>query len=239
MVTPTPTNAASSQDTASLLVSLLNPGSVTAVGVCSPCASVCATGEPLSVKLLQSLRNLDFVELHKFLPAPLLRAATGIPTSCADGHSSHCPHTTAVDKRAKTAGDIYTWTMCFHCFTAAVLVFHPRKATKFMAYTNTILQAYLQFKGDAWRVYDRAFWLQVGGKPKRDWVTIHLPLYAKTFTGQAHRKNSCRYCCSLDQQSVQCPLGVDVPFSRSSGSGTTATRPRTGKGTGKQSICTS
>ena len=200
-VTPTPTSTAGSQDTASLL----NPGSVPAAGVCFSHASVCDTREPPSAKLLQSLRNLDFVELHKFLPAPLLRAATGTPTSCADGHSCHCPHTTAVEKGAKTVGDIYTWTMSFYRFTAAALVFHLGKNTEFMAYANTILQAYLQFEGDGWQVYDWAFQLQAGGKPERNWATIHLPLYAKTFTGQARHKNSCHYCCSLDHQSVQCP----------------------------------
>ena len=83
---------------AKLLQLLHNPGLVHAAGVCSPHESVCDIGEPLSAKLLQLLHNLAFVELHEFLLAPLLRAATGTPFSCADGHSCYCPHTTAVEK---------------------------------------------------------------------------------------------------------------------------------------------
>lgn len=118
--------------------------------------------------------------------------------------------------------------MCFHRFTAAALVFHPTKASQFMAYANNILQAYLQFEGDGWRAYNRAFQLQAGGKPEVDWATINLPLYAKTFTTQSCRRNSCRYCCSLDHQGSQCPWGVDVPTSSSQGSA--AMRPCTSKG---------
>ena len=70
-------------------------------------------GEPLSAKLLQALHSLDFVKLHEFLPAPLLRAATGTPTSCAGCHSCHCTHT-AAGKQTKTVGHIYMRLMCFH-----------------------------------------------------------------------------------------------------------------------------
>ena len=33
---------------------------------------VCDTGEPLPARLVQSLKNVSFVELHWFLPAALL-----------------------------------------------------------------------------------------------------------------------------------------------------------------------
>ena len=71
-VTSTPTCAASPPDTTSILALLVTPGSVSTIGVHPPRAFVCDTGEPLSAKLLQALRSLDFVELHEFLPAPLL-----------------------------------------------------------------------------------------------------------------------------------------------------------------------
>ena len=198
-------------------LTIVTPGSVPTIRVHLPRASECDTGEPLLAKLLQALHSLDFVELHEFLPAPLLRAAIGTPTSCVGCHSCHYTHTTAA-KQIKTVGDIYTWMMCFHRFTAAPLAFHPAKASQFLAYANNILQAYLQFEGDRWRAYDQAFRLQAGGKPEIDWAAINLPLYAKMFMAQSRRSNSCRYCCSLDHQSSQCPWGMDIPASSSPGS---------------------
>ena len=124
------------------------------------------------MKLLQALRSLDFVKLHEFLPAPPLRAATGTPTSCAGCHSYYCTRT-AAGKQTKTVGDSYTWMMCFHRFTVAVLVFCPTKSSQFLAFANNILQVYLQFEGDRWRAYDRAFRLQAGGKLEIDWATMN------------------------------------------------------------------
>ena len=77
----------------------------------------------LSAKLLQALGSLDLVKLDEFLPAPLLQAATGMPTSCSGYHSCHCTRT-AAEKMTTTVGNIYAWLMRLHRFTAAALVFH-------------------------------------------------------------------------------------------------------------------
>ena len=172
--------------------------------------SVCDTGEPLSTCVIQLLRSLEFVELHEFLPAPLLRAmgGTGIGGSCSCCHANH---PLLSDKHStKTVGDIFTWLLCFHRFAAAASTFHPGKVSQFMAYANTILQAHLEFEGDGWRAYDRAFWLQVSARPEEDWSVLNLPLYARLFTAQSRRRNSCRYCSGRDHLSVHCPWGVDV-----------------------------
>ena len=172
--------------------------------------AVCDTGEPLSTWVIQQLRLLEFVELHEFLPAPLLRAmgSTGMGNSCACCHANH---PLPSEKRTmKTVGDIFTWLLCFHRFAAAASSFHPGKVSQFMAYANTILQAHLEFEGDGWRVYNRAFRLQVSAQPGADWSVLNLPLYARLFTAQSRRRNSCRYCSGRDHTSVHCPWGVDV-----------------------------
>ena len=80
VVTPTPTSTAGSQDTASLLASLLNPGSVLAAGVCSPHASVCDTGASIS-QTAPVTAQPGFRGVARISAGPLLRPATGTPTS--------------------------------------------------------------------------------------------------------------------------------------------------------------
>ena len=170
--------------------------------------SVCDTGEPISARILQLLRGLEFVELHEFLPAPLLRELRSADSSQPCGC---CQSRLHLEKRqTKTVGDIFTWLLCFHRFVAAASSFHPGKLSQFMAYGNTIIRAYLEFEGDGWRAYDRAFRLQVSGRPSEDWSIINLSLYARLFTAQSRRRNSCRYCSGRDHASNQCPWGVDV-----------------------------
>ena len=114
--------------------------------------------------------------------------------------------TSAPRRQLVTVGDIFTWMMCSHQFVAlAVVFFHPEKLGQFMAYTNTILWAYLEFEGDGWRTYDRTFRLQVSGCPTEDWASLNLSL----FTGQSRR----RYVAARDHTSGVCPWGgggVDV-----------------------------
>ena len=182
--------------------SATNPSVTTTI----PRLVICDTGEPLSERLVKLIRTLDFVELHEFLPAPLLRAAV------ADT-ATDCKCCVAKDKEKrspKTVADIYTWLLCFHRFTAAASSIHPGKVGQFLAYANTVLQAYIQFEGDGWRAYDRAFRLKVAGRPLVDWATLDLPLYARIFTAQVRRGNSCRDCGGLDHPTTACPWGVDV-----------------------------
>ena len=131
-----------------LLASLSSVGSVASITSAPSKGSVCDTGEPISSRVLQLLRSLEFVELHEFLPASLLQEMratdSGHPCGC-------CQSRLHLERRqTKTVGDIFTWLLCFHRFVAAAYTFHPGKLTQFMAYSNTIIRAYLEFKGDGW-----------------------------------------------------------------------------------------
>lgn len=189
--------------TAASLGSGLNPSTLLAEPMVStPVASaaiiagehtvVCATGEPLSKKVLKLLRSPAFLELHEFLLAPLLHAAmSNGPSDCK------CCNAKEKDKRTpKTVADIYTWLLHF---VVAAANFHLAKVGQYMAYANTVLQAYIQSKGDGCRAYDRVFRLKV------DWALIDLPLYVRIFTAQVRRGNSCRDCGDLDHLTTACP----------------------------------
>ena len=166
------------------------------------------TGKPISPQVAQLIKTLEFVELHEFLPTPLIWAlATTLSTLC--GCCSTHQHNQ--DKRPlNTVGDIFTCMMCFYRFVALAVVFHPEKFGQFMAHTNMILQTHLKFEGNGLRAYDCAFRLQVSGHPTEDWVSFNLSLYARLFTRQSHRHNSCRYCSAWEHTSSVCPWGVDI-----------------------------
>ena len=55
-------------------MALAGGSGIASISTCTSKAKICDTGEPLSSKVLQQLQTLEFVELHEFLPAPLLRA---------------------------------------------------------------------------------------------------------------------------------------------------------------------
>ena len=54
-----------------------------------------------------------------------------------------------------------------------------------MAYANTIIQAYLQFNGDGWRQYDRAFRIQATTRRTTDWTSADPSLYARLVACQS------------------------------------------------------
>ena len=168
----------------------------------------CDTGEPLPPKLAQKIRDDHFVEVHEFLPKPLLDAAS--PRSV---HSCACCHNSPQVRATRTVGDLWTWQLCFNRYVAAVAGVCPNRVPGMLAHANTVLQAAQQFEGDGWRVYDRAFRLQLASNPASDWSTINISLYARTFTAATRRTNVCRYCCSKEHASRVCPWGVDAPGS--------------------------
>ena len=68
---------------------------------------------------LKLLCSLDFVKLHEFLLAPLLRAAM------ADTFKGcECCATKEKKKRVpKRVVDVHMWLLCFHCYAAAAASF--------------------------------------------------------------------------------------------------------------------
>ena len=68
-------------------------------------------------------------------------------------------------------------------YTAVLGQLYPGMVPHMMAYA-VITQASLQFTGDGWRVYDRAFRIQAAVRRITDWSNVDLGLYARHVTGQ-------------------------------------------------------
>ena len=191
------------------MASLGNPAKESTAASHIPQQAVCDTGEPLPLKLVQSLREMSFVQLHWFLPAPLLQAT--FPTEeCPHSHC-HCAPNSTSKRSMKTVDDIFTWVLCFNRYIAALCSFHPMMLPQMTAYANTILQAYLQFQGNGWRVYDRAFRIEAASRKNTNWKAVDPSLYARFVACQSRRTSTCQFCCSSSHKSSACPWGVDEP----------------------------
>ena len=143
-------------------------------------------------------------ELHEFLPKPL---------NPKFGVACHCCHNQFQHRTTRTVADVFTWILCYNWYMVAMASVKSKLIPGMLAHTKSIIQEAQQFKGDGWRVYDRAFWLQAASTPDTDWSTINLSLYACTFMATNRRRNVCRFCCSKDHSSYQCPWGVDTSIS--------------------------
>ena len=88
-------------------------------------------------------------------------------------------------RRRKTAADAFTWLLCFNRYVAAQCSLYPGMLPHMMAYVNTIIQAYLQFNGDSWRQYDRAFRIQAATRRTTDWTSADPSLYARLVACQS------------------------------------------------------
>lgn len=152
--------------------------------------TVCDTGEILPARLQQSLREFKFVELHWFLLTPLLQSVM----LKEEGDNPHCCCRSPHEKhRRKTVEDIFTWLLCFNRYTAALCKLYPGMLPHMMSYSNTVVQAYLQFHGDGWRIYDRAFRTQAASRRTMDWTSADPSLYARLVACQSRRATICQF----------------------------------------------
>lgn len=148
------------------------------------------------------------MELHWFLPAPLLQSVL----LKEENDNQHCCCHPPPEKRSrKTVADIFTWLLCFNRYAAAQCAIYPGLLPHMMAYANTIIQAYLQFSGDGWRQYDRAFRIQAATRRTTDWTSADPSLYARLVACQSRRASTCQFCCSSSHKSSACPWGIDEP----------------------------
>ena len=191
---------------ASRIPDLVATDKTSSLNLCS-----CDTGEPLPAKLAMKIQQGQFVELHEFLPKPMMEASK----AREDSACTCCHNRPAAQQRStRSVGDIFTWVICYNRYVAAVAALRPSRVASMLAHANTIVQAAQMFEGDGWREYDRAVRLQATATPNEDWGVLNLPLYARTFVAAERRRNVCRFCCSRDHASSQCPWGVDTPVSR-------------------------
>ena len=169
------------------------------VNLCS-----CDTGEPLPAKLATKIQQGLFMELHEFLPKPMMETSKArVDLACMCCHNRPA----AQQRSTRSIGNIFTRVIGYNRYVAAVATLRPSRVASLLAHANTIVQAAQMFEEDGWREYDRAVGLQAVTTTNEDWGALNLPLYARTFVAAKRRRNVCRFCCSHNHTSSQCPWG--------------------------------
>ena len=68
---------------------------------------------------------------------------------------------------------------------------------------NLIIEAHLEYSGDAWQGYDRRFRQRAASTTKTEWATIDPTLWNLAFTGHANARR-CKHCFSLHHSHDSC-----------------------------------
>ena len=70
-----------------------------------------------------------------------------------------------------------------------------------MSYSNSIIQAYLQFQGDGWLMYDRALCTQAASRRTTDWTSADSGLYAWLVACRSRWSTLYQFCFSSTHKS--------------------------------------
>ena len=76
----------------------------------------------------------------------------------------------------KQISSIIEWIQCFGIYTAVLSKSQPCHVTDLPGYQTLILQDYMEFQGDCWLQYDRAFRQKAATLTDKKWAIIDSTL---------------------------------------------------------------
>jgi len=152
-------------------------------------------GQPaVPATLVRKIRAMEFIDMEDFSPNQL-----GIPAN----HQGEEASRTSSKGRTRTVSSIVEWLQCYAIYLSVMCRVHPEKIPDMLAYQIIILEASLEFEGNAWLGYDRRFRQNAAAEPNIKWGTIDTDLWRIAFAGRVKRAR-CTHCFSLYHSSAQC-----------------------------------
>jgi len=112
--------------------------------------------------------------------------------------------------RRRSITSIIEWVQCFSVYLSVVCRTHPEKIPAMLAYLMLIIEASMEYEGNAWLGYDRRFRQAAAANPDTQWSRIDPTLWNLAFAGHA-KKVRCTHCFSLTHKSSQCDWAPDLP----------------------------
>lgn len=79
----------------------------------------------------------------------------------------------------------------------------PQKIPEMLAYLTLVIEAHMEYVGEAWLGYDRRFRQSGAADPSMSWAMIDPTLWSLAFSGRA-KASRCKYCFSLTHSSADC-----------------------------------
>ena len=90
-------------------------------------------------------------------------------------------------------------------YTAVISKKQPYRVMDLMGYQILIIEAYHEYRSNAWLNYDRRFHLRAASQPGRSWAAIDSTIWNLAFAGQA-KATRCNHCFSFAHSTSNCNL---------------------------------
>ena len=109
----------------------------------------------------------------------------------------------SLNARRRSISNILEWIKCFCIYMAVVSRKNPQKLPEMLAYVTLIIEAHMEYSGEAWLGYDRRFRQRAAADPSMSWAKIDPTLWSLAFSGRA-KASRCRHCFNLTHASADC-----------------------------------
>ena len=153
---------------------------------------------PVPAKLVARIEAGEFVDMAELLPDKLGFSKTTLNDDQARPSKP----------RRRRVTNILEWTQCFAIYMAVVCKKQPERMPDLLGYMILIIEANMEYDGEAWLGYDLRFRQRAASDQKTVWSQSDSMLWDLAFSGKA-KANRCCYCFSLTHSSPQCEWAPD------------------------------
>jgi len=105
--------------------------------------------------------------------------------------------------RRRPISSIVEWTQCFTNYVSIRGRSQPEKIHDLLGYQHLIIEAHLEYVGEAWVVYDRRFRQIAASRGDTIWARRDTDLWHTVFTG-CQRRPYCKLCFGSTHSADQC-----------------------------------
>ena len=113
---------------------------------------------PVPSRLVAKIESGEFIDMGELLPD---RVGTSRPEDLGK----------VLPKRRTVAG-ILEWIKCFNVYMAVISCKEPGRIPDLLAYETLIIEAHMEYSGDAWLEYDRRFCQCAATNTTKNWAII-------------------------------------------------------------------
>ena len=126
--------------------------------------------------------------------------------------------------KRRTVSGILEWIKCFNVYMAVISRKQPGRIPDLLAYETLIIEAHMEYSGDAWLGYDIRFRQCAATDTTKNWAIVDPTFWNLAFSGKA-RATCCKFCFSLSHVSSDCAWTTGQSTSQMSASSGAFSRP--------------
>ena len=154
---------------------------------------------PVPSRLVAKIESGEFIDMGELLPD---QVGTSRPEDLGKVLPKHC-----------TVAGILEWIKCFNVYMAVISRKEPGRIPDLLAYETLIIEAHMEYSGNAWLGYNRRFCQCAATDATKNWAIIDPTLWNLAFSDKA-RTARYKFCFSLSHGSSDCAWATDQPTSQ-------------------------